>query len=219
MIIEQIRAILNFGIKKNLLDKNVVYGVDLLKIDNHRERYLKKHEVNKLLEYMNEHYEDRPQFILFVKILLETGTRVSSCINIKYGDIDFQSNKLKLRDFKNTSIYYTILPSKTVKFIQTHFSNLEDDANIFTYHQNTFARHLRKVLDELFNKKLKTATRKNRAVVHTLRHTFATTVLNNGAEINTVRHLLNHRSTSTTLRYGKMADETIKSVVNDKMYE
>ena len=85
---------------------------------------------------------------------------------------------------------------------------------LFESHKNTYARHLQKALNLLFNKN-PNADRKQKVVQHSLRHTFATTVLNNGAELNTVRHLLNHRSIETSLRYSKMADSTMNKAVEN----
>jgi len=214
MIIELIRSIFNYGIKEDFLTTNPASNIELLKVDNERARYLSKSEVKTLLEYLEEEYKfDDRHILLFTKILLETGTRVSSCMNIKVGDIDFATKKVTLRDFKNTSTYYGILSQNTISIIEMFYKKTDREKKLFQCHQNTYSRHLKKAFDKLFNYHLAKDDRKNRVVLHSLRHTFATTVLNNGQELNTVRHLLNHRSMETTLRYSKMKDSTINNAV------
>ena len=215
MIIESLRTILNYGVKIEKIKVNPAKSIDLLKIDNNRERYLRKEEVKELKAHLDKEYTffHRDVF-LYALVLLDTGTRVSSCLNIKIGDIDFGSKKVLLQDFKNTSTYFGKLSDKTLELIKSMYDINDTEKPLFESHKNTYARHLQKALNLLFNKN-PNADRKQKVVQHSLRHTFATTVLNNGAELNTVRHLLNHRSIETSLRYSKMADSTMNKAVEN----
>ena len=215
MIIEALRTILNYGVKIEKIKVNPAKSIDLLKIDNNRERYLRKEEVKELKAHLDKEYTffHRDVF-LYALVLLDTGTRVSSCLNIKIGDIDFGSKKVLLQDFKNTSTYFGKLSDKTLELIKSMYDINDTEKPLFESHKNTYARHLQKALNLLFNKN-PNADRKQKVVQHSLRHTFATTVLNNGAELNTVRHLLNHRSIETSLRYSKMADSTMNKAVEN----
>lgn len=213
MIVELIRSILNHGIKENLISNNVALNIELSKIDNNRERYLKKDEVQQLLNYLNQKYYNDLQMVIYATILLETGTRTGSCLNLTIGDIDFYSKKVHLKDFKNSSTYSSKLSDNTLKLISMTYNLLGKNTKLFNYHKNTYARHMKKAFDTLFNQNVDKDNRIQRVVQHSLRHTFATTVLNNGAELNTVRHLLNHRSIETSLRYSKMSDSTIDNAV------
>lgn len=61
----------------------------------------------------------------------------------------------------------------------------------------------KKIFNKLFNQKLDKNDRKNRVVVHTLRHTFASHLAINGTPIFTIQKLMNHKDIKMTMRYAK----------------
>jgi len=71
------------------------------------------------------------------------------------------------------------------------------------------------ILNRLFNQDLKKEDRKNRTVIHTLRHTFASHLAINGTPIFTIQKLLNHRDISMTMRYAKLAPNSGMEFVNE----
>jgi len=79
-------------------------------------------------------------------------------------------------------------------------------------------RKLKKIMDELFNRDLDIKDTKNRAVPHTLRHTFASQLVIQGVPIFTVKTLLNHSSIEMTMRYAKLAPDSGSTAVKG-LYE
>jgi site-specific recombinase XerD len=71
------------------------------------------------------------------------------------------------------------------------------------------------VLNKLFNQGLEKDDRKNRVVIHTLRHTFASHLAINGTPIFTIQKLMNHKDIKMTLRYAKLAPEQGRSSVEE----
>ena len=63
-------------------------------------------------------------------------------------------------------------------------------------------------MDRLFNEGLDKKDTKNRAVVHTLRHTFASHLAINGSPILTIKKLMNHHDIEQTMRYAKLAPDS-----------
>ena len=74
-------------------------------------------------------------------------------------------------------------------------------------------RRLKPILDKLFNKGLKDDDITNRAVIHTLRHSFASHLAINGTPIFTIQKLMNHSDIKQTLRYAKLAPDSRKNDV------
>ena len=72
---------------------------------------------------------------------------------------------------------------------------------------------MKATLDKLFNEGLKANDSKNRAVTHTLRHTFASQLAMNGTPIFTIQKLMNHKDINMTLRYAKLAPDNGKNEV------
>jgi integrase len=74
-------------------------------------------------------------------------------------------------------------------------------------------RHLKEKLDSLFNLGLLQKDTKNRVVIHTLRHTFASHLAINGTPIFTIQKLMNHSDIAMTMRYAKLAPDSGKVAV------
>lgn len=74
--------------------------------------------------------------------------------------------------------------------------------------------HLQKLFNESFNQNLENNDRKNRAVLHTLRHTFATQLAKVGTPIYTIQKLMNHSDIKMTARYAKFSPENGRNAVN-----
>ena len=73
--------------------------------------------------------------------------------------------------------------------------------------RDCFYDRLKPIFSKLFNSKLDSDDRKNRVVIHTLRHTFASHLAMNGAPILTIQKLMNHKDINMTLRYAKLSPE------------
>ncbi len=74
---------------------------------------------------------------------------------------------------------------------------------------------IRPVLNKLFNIGLSVNDRKNRVVIHTLRHTFASHLAINGTPIFTIQKLMNHRDIKMTMRYAKLAPDSGMDMVKE----
>ena len=97
-------------------------------------------------------------------------------------------------------------------------STLNSNDNILLSHRATLDNKLKAILDILFNIGLNKDDRKNRVVIHTLRHTFASHLAINGEPIYNIQKLLNHKDLNSTLRYAKLnKKEKRRSVKN--MYQ
>jgi site-specific recombinase XerD len=76
------------------------------------------------------------------------------------------------------------------------------------YRIKNIQRALKPVLDKLFNTHLGERDTKNRVVIHTLRHTFASQLAIHNTPIFTIQKLLNHKDIKQTLRYAKLAEDS-----------
>lgn len=92
--------------------------------------------------------------------------------------------------------------------------NLEDDAMV-EVPSRTVRRKMKVFFDDLFNQGLDSSDRKNRAVIHSLKHTFASLLAISGTPIFTIQKLMNHRDIQSTIRYAKLAPDSGKEAVID----
>ena len=194
-----------------------------LEVDNKRDRYLTLEEIDKLLQSCKaSSYE----VWLYTKLLLSTGARAGGIISLKKKDINLDEYSIKIADHKATKVY-ALNPKTYDTFISDEelynalierLSTLNSNDNILLSHRATLDNKLKAILDILFNIGLNKDDRKNRVVIHTLRHTFASHLAINGEPIYNIQKLLNHKDLNSTLRYAKLnKKEKRRSVKN--MYQ
>jgi len=216
-IIQLLTAIVNYSIKeKGLKIVNPCTGVKRLKVDNYRERFLTLPEVAKL----KDEVRDDLDMYLFVLLALNTGNRVQDILKIQKKDIDLIHDTISLTDTKNNSRYKGFFDSETKQVLKKTLSKLRSNhyvigGNIERYPLRTLQRKLLKIMDKLFNQGLNKDDTKNRAVIHTLRHTFASQLAIAGTPIYTIQRLMNHADIQQTMRYAKLAPDSGKDAVRN----
>jgi len=185
-----------------------------IKLDNARDRYLSTAEIHKLLHAVagDEAIE------LFTKLSLSTGGRLETILNIKAKDVNLQNNTVTLKDLKSNKTYTGFLSLELVGILSTLSPTLEPNSYIVGGGLEKFSvriiqRHLKEILDSLFNVGLEQKDTKNRVVIHTLRHTFASHLAINGTPIFTIQKLMNHSDITMTMRYAKLAPDSGKVAV------
>ena len=214
-IIQLMSAIINYSIKnKELNIINPCTGVPKLPTDNDRQRYLSTDEIKQLFIYL----KDDSRTLLFVKLALSTGGRLQTILNIQKKDLDLKNNSITLKDFKNNDTYKGFIDDDLKSELQALTKPLSPNDYVIgakptRLSTNALSTILRPILNKLFNDGLEKDDSKNRVVIHTLRHTFASHLVINGTPIFTVKTLMNHRDINMTMRYAKLAPDSGKDVV------
>lgn len=150
-----------------------------------------------------------------IETLYQTGMRKSELCGLKFEDVDLYKNELKILGKGNKERYVPIsekLGSLLKSYLETRKPKKEFE-NLF------FVNRLGKKLTEKFvyivvNKYLSIVTSKQKRSPHILRHSFATHVLDNGAEISKVKEILGHSSLASTQVYTNANIEQLKKVFN-----
>ncbi|WP_415408242.1 tyrosine-type recombinase/integrase [Sulfurovum sp. CS9] len=214
-IINLLSAIINYNIKHYKLNIiNPCTHVSRAKADDKRERYLDTKEINTLLNSV----KDDEQLDLFVKMALRTGARAAAILNIRKKDFDLARNTVSLKDFKGNKTYNGYLDDALKEQLTTYLKALKEDDHLIGGGKEPITMSkvgwkLRPILNRLFNKGLDVTDRKNRVVIHTLRHTFASHLAIKGTPIYTIQKLMNHVKIEMTLRYAKLTpDQGIEAV-------
>ena len=146
---------------------------------------------------------------LIIELFYVTGIRLSELINIKITDIDFDNNLVKVlgkRD-KERLIPISINVSNRLKnFINRY------DVNCFLFSSKEGKKLYTKLVYRVVKKYISKISSISKKSPHILRHTFATHMLNNGADINAIKELLGHVNLSATQVYTHNSIDQLKSV-------
>lgn len=146
---------------------------------------------------------------LIIDFFYVTGVRLSELINIKITDINFDNNSVKVLGKRNKerliplsdrSIKELVLFIKQYKLYDYLFTDLKGK-RVYT-----------KLVYRIVNKYIGKISSANKRSPHILRHTFATHMLNNGADINAIKELLGHSNLSATQVYTHNTIERLKTV-------
>jgi integrase len=209
-------SIFNFGVKEELYScSNPALKVKRFKSDTTRERYLNKDEITILLENV----EDNELLNIFTRLALSTGARRETILSIQLKDLNLEDRVINLQDFKNSSSYKGFISDSLLKYLKEHTKDLTANSYIVgkklvKYQAKSMHKKMKPIFDSLFNEGLDEKDSKNRVVIHTLRHTFASHLAINGTPIFTIQKLMNHKDIAMTMRYAKLAPDSGKEFVN-----
>lgn len=152
---------------------------------------------------------------LIVELFYSTGIRRIELINIKESDISFSNSTIKILGKRNKERLVPIL--KSVKETLRNYLKIKKENN----HSNKYLFVTSKgnklyetFVYRLINSYFSSVSSKVKKSPHILRHSFATHLLNEGADMNSVKELLGHSSLASTQVYTHNSLETIKKVYN-----
>ncbi len=203
-----LKVILNRAIEFEEYKKNLPKFPKII-VSNKRERFLSKQEAEYLLLLLKK----RSQLwhdICFVA--LHTGMRAGEIFKVKKEDIDFASGIIHLYDTKNKYSRNIELGNESFRIIKEY----TEMNMIFVFFENPprdVSNHFRSAVKEAgFNEGV--ADRRNMLVFHSLRHTFASWLAQDGVSIFEISKALGHRDIGMTMRYAHLAPNHTKPAIN-----
>lgn len=151
-----------------------------------------------------------------IELMYATGVRVSELVNIKLDDIDFETNSIRILgkgsymrtvyfgEYARDAIfkYMNGLRIKLLNGKESEYLFLNKNGN------NITTRGIQKIIDKIVSE----TEVKTKVSPHTLRHTFATHLLDNGCDLRSVQELLGHKNINTTEVYTHVTSERLKDV-------
>ena len=207
--ISALRTFYNYLLEKGLVKSNIFLNVKNPKLEKKLPNYLNYTEIEELLASIDTKTDEGLERRLLIEMFYSTGCRVGEMVNVKISDIDFSSKTIKVmgKGSKERVVYYGDYASK---YLEDYLKNKDKKGYLFT---NKRGEKLTiEEVEYIVRDIMKHISIKTHVTPHTLRHTFATHLLNNGADIRTVQELLGHANLSTTGIYTHVSSDRLKDV-------
>jgi integrase/recombinase XerD len=149
-----------------------------------------------------------------VMLLYSTGLRVSEVVHLRIGDIDSKNMRIKVVQGKGAKDRYTILSQAVLLELRAYYVQYRPVEYLFNG-QGKGRRYSQRSIQKVVELAIIKAGLANKDYsVHTIRHSFATHLVDNGTDLHTVKELLGHNSLTTTLQYLHMSNKRIRGIVN-----
>ena len=215
--ISTLKSFFKFLLKHDVILHTPMANVISPKTRKRLPAFIKQDDITGLLAAMKNNTEDWDGFntkMLFT-LFYSTGMRLSELINLKENQVDFYRTQIKVlgKGNKERIIPVNIEIINIIKeYVQLKKKNFEktDNALLVTKKgMKLYPRYAYKLVRDILSKEIKTLDKQS---PHVLRHTFATHLMNNGANLNAVKELLGHSSLATTQVYTHNTIDKLKDV-------
>jgi integrase/recombinase XerC len=200
--------------KNEIIDNNPLLKIITPKTKKSLPVFVNEKEIYNLFEnitFRNNLEEIQNKLIL--ELLYSTGIRLSELIEIKINSIDLNNLTIKVLGKRNKERIIPIsnnLKKEIENFLELRLEIDSNYNNLFLTKNNK--KLYPKFVYRLVNNYLSIVTKISKKSPHVLRHTFATHMLNNGADLNTIKEILGHSSLSATQVYTHNTIEKLKNI-------
>ncbi len=215
--ISALKSFYNYHLKIGTVEKNPMLQIRCLKVQKRLPVYIEEEEVSFLFsrDLFPDSFEGiRDRTIL--ELFYATGMRLSELINLKHSDIDLYESTVKVLGKRDKE---RIIPfGKTMKELLVFYIAQKEDffdglnQKDYLFVTNISNKMYPKAVYRIVNKYLDMVTNLSKKSPHIIRHTFATHMLNRGADINAIKELLGHSSLAATQVYTHNSIEKLKSI-------
>ncbi len=203
--------------RENLVTSNPVRLIQSLKVGKKLPVVVEKLKMEKLLDDMQEEEGDFEQLrdFLIMELLFGTGIRLSELLQIKERDIDFFNKKILILGKRNKMRFVPLhqtLIEELKKYLekkgQQEWYTISDSLVVTKEGKPAYS----KMIYRIVNKYLTMITTQKKRSPHILRHSFATILLDNGADLNAIKELLGHAGLAATQVYTHNSAERLKTI-------
>lgn len=194
---------------KHLIEYNPLKDLNRPKKEKRLPNFINNNDYEEIIKKSLE----RTDFIgrrntLLLELLYSSGIRISEALNIKIKDINMGDKSIRIlgKGSKMRIVYFGEYAKEYLEeYLKVRNSSLE---YLFLNKNNTLLT--RRGAEYIISNLVKTSLLKKKVTPHTFRHSYATEMLNNGADIRSVQELLGHSSLSTTGIYTHVTNEVVR---------
>jgi integrase/recombinase XerC len=210
-----LKSFYRFLLRRGLATTNPAKTIKALKTEKNLPFFFKESELDRVLDdsEIDETDFEACRNRLIIDMFYETGIRLSELVNLKDSDVDLSANTLKVLGKRNkerivpfgNSLRTNIIMYRTLR---NDISSREDTLYIRKTGEKMYPRLVYQIVHDAMTAQSSLSKRSP----HVLRHTFATSVLNAGAELNAVKEILGHASLAATQIYTHTTFEQLRNI-------
>lgn len=215
-----LRSFYKFCLRRGYIDTHPLASIRTPKQEKRLPKFLELEQIGRLLATPDDSTLLGARDRAMLEVLFSTGVRVSELVDLNFTDVDFASQAIRIRGKGKKQRTAPIGPT-AIAAIQKYLELRRADARAAQFDQEALfvnkhgqrlsTRSVRRKLD----KYLVQCGLDPSISPHTLRHSFATHMLNNGADLRSVQELLGHQSLSTTQVYTHLTTPRLKQAYDD----
>lgn len=212
--LSSLKTFYRFLVQNGDLDVNPLSKVITPKQEKRLPEFIEEKKLGGLKAQLNEDDFSGKRDLLIVEILYATGMRLSELLGVKLSDVDRASQQIKVLGKRNKERIVPISGS-LINLIDSYIlerDSVTPDNQDYLIVTDKGAKAYPNLIYRSVNSSLAKVTTQNKKSPHVLRHSFATHLLNNGADLNAVKELLGHSNLSATQVYTHNTFEKLKSI-------
>ena len=216
--ISAIKSYFNYLIFEGYIKKSPISDIESPKLEKKLPEVLTELEIEKLIKSfdMQQNFGQRNRTI--IEVLYGTGIRVSELVNLKLSNIFFKENIIKIIGKGNKERFVPlgrIASNEIRKYLKIRDNSIIDSKFSDIVFLNRYGRGLtRSMIFKIISDSYKRIGLDKKISPHTLRHSFATHLLKNGADLRTIQIILGHESITTTEIYTHLDTYHLEEVLN-----
>lgn len=215
--ISTLRSYYKFLLREGVVTANPMTMVRALKMPKKLPVVVDQEKMLNLLNQKSAEsntFEEMRDFIV-LELLFGTGIRLSELLTLQERDIDLYNKTVlifgKRGKERLVPIHHTLV-NEVKKYIKRKYEESFQNNSPYLIVTNEGKRAYPKLIYRIVNKSLSSITMQQKRSPHVLRHSFATTLLNNGADLNAIKELLGHAGLAATQVYTHNSVERLKSI-------
>lgn len=147
-------------------------------------------------------------------LLYSSGMRISEIANLKIVDIDSKNMRIKIVQGKGCKDRFTLLSQQVLMELRAYYLIYKPKQYLFNGYRPGKPYSVRSIQHLMQKALTKVGLENKNFTIHTIRHSFATHLLDNGTDLHTIKELLGHSSLQTTMKYMHLTTKRIDQVFN-----
>lgn len=213
--LSSLKSFYKFLLKTAVIDENPMAKHKALKTEKNVHSVFSEKEINKAIETIDSSDFEGVRDRAIIELFYTTGIRRSELINVQLVDIDFYKETVKVTGKRNKERIIPLLPStidvlKTYLEVRTRWVQRPEESTLFITKKGVKINQT--LVYRIINTYFSRVSTKNKKSPHILRHSFATHLLTNGADLNAIKELLGHSSLASTQVYTQNSIAHLKKV-------